>query len=196
MTDREPRTVRIDPDVWDEFVEFVVETEGQKRGYTGQHVENALSEYVDRDRYARIEEQVEENADLLAEIRGLVSDESGEHTHKGPTTVRERAERIAADLQSADSHIITTGDVEQAIREHAGSSDRTFDKYKRELKQLGELYENPHHDSEAWTVDRMLWVRWATDYVDNVPDAHYLDLIDDYPMDSNDWDRITTKVTQ
>jgi len=196
MTDREPRTVRIDPDVWDEFVEFVVETEGQKRGYTGQHVENALSEYVDRDRYARIEEQVSENADLLNEIRGLVSDESAEHTHKGPTTVREKAERIVTDLKTGDDHIIPTEDVEQAIREHAGSSDRTFDKYKRELKELGGLYEDPHSGSEVWTVDRMVWVQWATNYVDGVPDASVMELIADYPMDSTDWDRLTMKVKQ
>jgi len=58
MTEREPRTVRIDPEVWSGFVEQVVEWEGSKHGELGRHVENALEEYVDNDRLTRIEEKV------------------------------------------------------------------------------------------------------------------------------------------
>ena len=52
---KEVFTVKVDPEVADEFREFVVDKHGTTYGKLGDEVERALQEYMDRDRFARIE---------------------------------------------------------------------------------------------------------------------------------------------
>lgn len=76
MTDREPRTVRVDPDIWDNFTEFVERCEGRTWGEIGRHLEIAMREHMDADRAARMEEK-------LDEVLAAVSDGEQTHTHRG-----------------------------------------------------------------------------------------------------------------
>lgn len=75
MTDREPRTVRVDPDVWDEFTAWVERCEGRTWGEIGRHLEIAMEEHMDADRAARMEEK-------LDEVLAAVSDGEETHTHR------------------------------------------------------------------------------------------------------------------
>jgi len=185
MTKRNPWTVRIDPEVREEFTKFVVRTEGQKRGEISQHVENALSEYVDHDRASRIEERQRSMDEKLDTLLNAVSETDDTHTHTGPTTVLETVGLIVTDLQSLDRIVIREETIEDAIRERAGSDDRTLRQYKRELKREGECWENPHDESAVWTIDRAQWAQWAEDYINAIPDADVHDVTDGYPVDTD-----------
>ena len=55
MAEKEPFTVKIDPEVAEKFRDFVTEIHGTTYGELGREVERALLEYMDKDRYARIE---------------------------------------------------------------------------------------------------------------------------------------------
>jgi hypothetical protein len=78
---------KVDADVYDEFVEFVQEKRGQKRGVLGGEIENALKEYMTDGLTAESESDGVTNEDLLEEIRGVtpssLPDETGDtHTHR------------------------------------------------------------------------------------------------------------------
>lgn len=180
MTKREPRSVRLDPEVWSEFVDQVVEWEGQKRGELGRHVENALLEYVDRDRLARIEDKLDT----------LLEDTGDAHTHTA-RTAGERAESIAARIAEGGT-VIPDDDVVRAIEAAAGSDPRTIDKYRSQLKRRGLAY---HHPTDSvWTVDRSVWLGWAEDHIDNNPTAQVADITDPYPMSIEEYDREVTTI--
>ena len=72
MAEKEVFTVKVDPEVADEFREFVVDKHGTTYGKLGDEVERALQEYMDRDRYARIE------ANLRKVMESLNVDEATE----------------------------------------------------------------------------------------------------------------------
>lgn len=78
MTEREPRTVRVDPDVWDEFTEWVERCEGRTWGEIGRHLEIAMREHMDADRAARMEQK-------LDEVLAAVSEGEQTHTHRAET---------------------------------------------------------------------------------------------------------------
>jgi len=145
MSDRELRSVRVDPDVWSEFREQIDEWDGENPGHVGYHVEQALQEYIDTDRYARIEDKVDS-------VLAHVSDGGGAHTHtttQASETV-ERARQIYRRL--ADNHglVVKDGDVIRAVEDIAGADDRTVQKYKEVLKRRSLLFEHPA-DSDTRT---------------------------------------------
>lgn len=177
--------VKIDEDVWDSFKSFVIEAHGQKYGNLGREVENALNEYTDNDRYARIEANTEE---LLTLVRKL----DGSHTHKQSETV-EKTERIAKRIGESDRTVIPEDTVHRAIETVAGADDRTVSKYERQLKRRGLAYEHPS-DSLVWTMNRERWIEWTIDYVNNNPTVNRVDVIEDYPIDYDELDRLATEV--
>jgi hypothetical protein len=184
MTKREPKTVRIDPEVWDSFVSWVVETEGQKKGELGRHVENALSEYIDHGRDARIEEKVDR-------ILTHVSEPSDAHTHTS-TRASEAVEKAREIHQRvADNHgtMIRQDDLQRAIEDIAGADDRTIQKYEELLKRRGLLFRHPD-DSPVWTVERERWLTWCENYVDNNPTVEIHDVIEGYSMDVDKYDEL------
>lgn len=185
MTEREPRTVRIDPDVWEAFVSQVIEWEGQKRGEIGRHAETALVEYIDNDRNARIEEKVDRVLDRLDDIDDT-------HTHKHSET-SEKVATIAHRLADQNNIVMPADDVRRVIEDVAGADPRTIEKYQRQLKRHGEVYEHPT-DGNVWTLDRERWLGWAEDAINNNPTLEVHDVIEDYPLDYDDYDRAVTEV--
>lgn len=190
MTGREPRTVRVDPEVWEDFEQFVIELEGTKRGYRSEHLENALKEYMDHDRHARIEEQVKENTDLLKDLKATLSD-SAEHTHTSddghvtqasPTVQKTR--EIADRLNKHYASGLNESELERAIKDIAGSDDRTLRKYKQELRERGHAYEHPSDESEAWFIDRGPWLAVVGKYarMTQRPREVAMDILDEYPV--------------
>jgi hypothetical protein len=188
MSDRELRSVRVDPDVWSEFREQIDAWDGENPGHVGYHVEQALKEYVDTDRYARIEDKVDS-------VLAHVSDGGGAHTHtttQASETV-ERARQIYRRL--ADNHglVVKDDDVIRAVEDIAGADDRTVQKYKEVLKRRSLLFEHPA-DSAVWTTDREKWVRWTENHVDNNPTLTVHDVIDEYDLDIDRYDELAAHI--
>ena len=184
MSDREPRTIRVDPDVWSSFREQIDDWDGENPGHVGYHVEKALSEYIDNDRYARVE-------DKLDRVLAHVSDGGGSHTHTttGGSGTVERAREIYKRV--ADNHglVVKDDDLVRAVEDIAGADDRTVSKYKGILKRRGLIFEHPA-DSPVWTTDRDKWVSWVENHVDNDPTLEIHDMIEDYGMTTDRFDEL------
>ena len=194
MTDRTPLNTRVDEDVKKRFRDFTHEKKGKIRGEMGRLVERALIEYMDRDRQARLEEDHERLENKVDTILATLSDGQTTHTHKGhaqPTTVTEKAETIAAKIRDMGNTVFPVADVEKAIKDVAGADDRTLNKYKDEIKSAG-VYEHPSSDSGVWTVDKSEWVSWVENYIDTVPDADIMDVLEPYPVGFDEYDRMVT----
>jgi len=191
MSDRRKLNCRVDEDVISDFREYVHDAHGKVRGELGREVENALREYMDHDRYARIEAEQDETNDKLDAVLAALADD-GSHTHTAsasPQTQTDKAQQIAALIREENNVVFPTDDVEDAIRTIAGASDRTLRDYKQLLKRDGHVYEHPNSDSHVWTIDAERFVMWAESHVDDVPDAHVRDVIDEYPMSLEEYER-------
>jgi len=189
VPDREPKTVRVDPDVWDAFREQIDDWDGENAGHTGYDVEQALSEYIDRDRYARIE-------DKLDRVVAHVSDSGGTHTHtpsRGSETV-ERARDIYRRVADNHGTVVRDDDLVRAIEDIAGADDRTVAKYKDVLRRRNLTYEHPAQSS-VWTTDRQKWVVWVENHVDNDPTLELTDVIDDYDLDEQRYEELLQEAT-
>lgn len=201
MSERVTFSVKVDDEVADNFRSFVKEHKGKIRGELGREVENALIEYMDNDRTARLEADHERIESKLDSVLAAVSDSDGTHTHTAttqPRTVTEKAEVIAVKItENADGRVFPVETVEREIKSVAGADDRTVSKYKRELKGTDAVFEHPNSDSGAWTSDKQEWVGWVEDYLDNVPDADIHDLLEPYAIDWDEYDKLATvKTTQ
>ena len=192
MADRQQLGVRVDSEIISEFRDFVHDAHGKVHGKMGREVENALREYMDHDRYARIEQN---QADTQRQLDAILSTlaEPTEHTHTAPVspqTQPQKAEQIAAVIRERNNVVFPAEDVEDAIREIAGGSDRTIRDYKRLLKKAGHCYEHPSSDSNVWTTDREEFAMWADSHIEQVPDAHIMDIIEAYPIDFDEFERM------
>ena len=194
MTQRKPLNTRVDEDVISDFRDFTHEKKGKIRGEMGRLVERALIEYMDTDRQARLEHDHERIEKKLDTVLATLSERPTTHTHKGhasPTTVTEKAETVAAKIRDMGNTVFPVADVEKAIKDVAGADDRTLDKYKAEIKDVG-VYEHPSSDSGVWTVDKSEWVSWVENYIDTVPDADIMDVLEPYPVSFDEYDRMAT----
>lgn len=184
VPDREPWTVRVDPEVRAAWREQIDEWDGENPGHVGYHLEQAMKEYIDTDRYSRIE-------DKLDNVLAHVSEGGSTHTHtsnRASDTV-ERARDIYERI--ADNHglVVRDDDVIRAIEDIAGADDRTVGKYKEMLKRRSLLFEHPS-GSAVWTTDREKWVGWVESHVDNDPTLSVSDVTDDYGITIDRYDEI------
>lgn len=166
MSEKSPHSVRVDDETWAAFVEWVEDVEGQKHGEIGRHVENALNEYMNEDRQARVEQNQHEMLEQLNDLRSLVEDSESTHTHKAETgcTDTDNVAAIHERIVNKDKGAVKDDLVEQAIvtvAELPVGDDRTIRKYKQRLQKRGLLFEHPG-EPPLWTADRDLWANWAT----------------------------------
>lgn len=141
--EREPLNTRVDVEVRQQFREFTEEKKGKVRGEMGRLVERAMLEYMDRDRYARVEEKLDEVLARLSEDGNTRTQTDG-----GQSPTMQRLHEIADRLRSSNEHVVEDHEVEQMIVEVAGGDDRTVEKYRERLKNQGLLYQHPH--SRNW----------------------------------------------
>lgn len=186
MAERVNVQVKMDRDVWESFQSFVIETHGQKYGNLGREAENALVEYMDHDRAARIEEKVDR---VLARFDEL----DATHTHKASESAA-KVRKIADKLAREERTVIPKDTVRRAIEDVAGADDRTVRKYRDLLKRRELAYKHP--TDGVWTQDRDEWVRWVVEYVNNNPTVTRMDVIDDYPIGYDELDRLATEVVE
>ena len=194
MSNRSPKSVRCDNDLWSRFEEFVYEQEGQTNGAKPKHLENALREYLDEGRDARLEKKLDE---VLTHVR----EEPATHTHTSDDepstaaspaveTAREIAERIHRNLN--DEGNIPNADVERAIEDIGGADPRTVRRYKKRLKRRELLYKHP--GAKIWTAERASWLNWVEDYMVAHPDLDLHDLTEEYDMSVDEYDQAVEQV--
>lgn len=164
MGERETISIRMDVDVADALRAFTVETKGKKRGEMGRIVERAVLEYMDRDRFNRIEENQKLMLEELEQLRAEVRGDSDTHTHASSGSVspavRSAREVVAMAVDESDGEGPIPGSiVEDAIVEKCGADSRTIDKYTDVLKSKQLLYQHPL--GNVWTDDGTEWAEWV-----------------------------------
>lgn len=193
MGERVTVSVKIDKEVAEEMRKFTIEKTGKKRGELGRMYERACIEYMDNDRYSRIESNQQETHEKLNAIMSALGDVGDTHTHTAdvsPTTVGEKAEIIAAKLKERDAPVMPEREVVAAIEDVAGGDDRTLKKYQDALRRSGEVYDHPSSDSSAWTVDEEQFASWALAEFESRPDASIREILEPYAMDPNEYERL------
>lgn len=160
-----------------------------KTGKSMSHLlREAILEYTDKDRTARVEEKVDRVLTLL---------EDTEHTHtrdsasksNGTKSVPEKARSIARRCYENHEVPIQGKDVEIAIEDIAGGDDRTLDKYKSQLKKRGLLYEHPVQP--VWTDSKQQWVKWVEQCT---VEKDVVEYVSEYGMDTDEYDEIAARV--
>lgn len=190
-SDRVQVGARVRPSTWQRFREYVNEKHGKTHGVLGEEVDAALLAYVADDRLSRLEDQVDEVRTLLSdEVLAILSEIDSTHTHADNDVVAE-VNRIADKLQSLDRTVIKTEHVEREIERRRGGDDRTLDKWKAKLKRWGAAYKHP--SDEVWTLDRDQWVKWSTEYINNNPTVTRGDVIEDYPIEWDEFEQLATE---
>ena len=155
--------------------------------------ERACIEYMDNDRYSRIEDGQETTHEKLDAIMAALADADSTHTHTAdvsPTTVSEKRDLIAAQLRDRDAPVMPERDVVAAIEDVAGGDDRTISQYKTKLRTAGEVYDHPSSDSSAWTTDAEQFASWALAEFESRPDASIRDILEPYAMDPNEYEEL------
>lgn len=130
-------------------------------------IRRAIVEYLDQDRAARVESELDELHDKIDRLVGTLSDETS-HTHMPQqamqgSTALERAFDMVDRLQRNHNDVIKNDDVERVIEDYAGADNRTVEKYKRLFRKRGILFEHPG-ERPVWTVDSNTWCDWIVDY--------------------------------
>lgn len=170
----------------DRLERFLIEEYGQVHGNQSEAVEEAVHEYLDHDRYARIEER-------LDRIEGHLTELTDAHTHKASESSA-KVERIAESIAREGRTVIPKDTVRRAIEDVAGADDRTVRKYRDLLKRWELAYKHP--TDGVWTQDRDEWIRWVVEYVNNNPTVTRTDVIEDYPIGYDELDRLATEVVE
>jgi len=145
-------------------------------------VRQAVLEYTDRDRTARIEDKLDRVLDSL---------DADAHTHKRPASgtarsVPEKARGVADHIYQHHDSVVRGDDVELAIENIASVGDeRSVRKYKAQLKKRNLLFKHPNQ--EVWTSERDRWVSWVEGaYVD--VDLH--EVTEPYNIDTTEYREI------
>lgn len=126
-------------------------------------VRQAVLEYTDKDRTARIEDKLDRVLDTLDAGDTHTQTYSGGGGTEGSQTV-ERTREIADRLYDNHGTVIDDSDVERAVTDIAGGDPRTVAKYKDELRDRSLLYQHPNGDLERWYAEREMWLSDIVDY--------------------------------
>jgi len=187
MTDRDNQVITYLSDAeYSQLKEWSNET-----GKSMSHLlREAILEYTDKDRTARVEDKVDRVLTLLDDT---------EHTHtrdsvstaSGTKSVPEKARTIAKRLYENHDVPIQGKDVEIAIEDIAGGDDRTIDKYKSQLKKRGLLFQHPH--SPVWTDSKQEWVGWVESCT---VEKDVVEYTSEYSITTDEYDEIATEVGQ
>jgi predicted transcriptional regulator len=144
----------------------------------------AVLEYLDHDRTARIEDEVREvNAKLDDVLAQLDSDDTHTHTPSMSDSLETARKMIRVVQRQTDNPdgIVKDDDLVQVIENHAGVDDRTIRKYKDIFRRRGLLFEHPG-ETPIWTLQSDQWVEWVNQYANlNGGRAAAEQVMEDYP---------------
>jgi hypothetical protein len=150
----------------------------------------AILEYLDNDRTARIEDRLDEIEAKIDALPGQLQSDTT-HTHKPDTPMsqaqatpatekaRDIIRRLQHEIDNPDG-IVQVDDLDLAIEDIAGADRRTLQKYKRIVRKRGLLFEHPG-EPPIWTLQSDQWLSWMEDYLrlNGADDAE--DVVADYP---------------
>jgi len=145
-----------------------------------QLLREAVLEYLDHDRTARIEGQVRE---LSAKVDDVLAqfDADTSHTHTAQSDSLTTAREIVRRLQRNNDEVMKDDAVVKAIEDYAGIDDRTIRKYKRLFRKRGLLFEHPG-DRPLWTTETDMWGKWVNQYANlNGGQDAVEDVLEPYP---------------
>lgn len=172
MGEKERLVFYVNEETAEAFRAQVAEMYGKADGNLSLAGENALREWTDKDRAARIEDKLDEVLTHLdekpdeRERNRAVSSGDGKR-------VRNRQNSIADDLP--EKQWVGEDVVDRLIAKHAGDSADTLRKYKKRLKQEGDLIELPEGvgdpDGERYATHAMTWALRAEND-DRIRPAH------------------------
>lgn len=127
-------------------------------------VRNAVLEYIDNDRTARVESQVRElNQKVDDVLAQLDSGDSHTHAANGASDALVNAREIIRRLQRNHEKVVNEDAVDRAIEDYAGFDDRTLKKYKNLFRKRGLLFQHPG-ERAIWTFETDVWGDWVIDY--------------------------------
>lgn len=131
-----------------------------------QLLREAILEYLDHDRTARIEDKVRDMDEKLNDVLAHL-DETTAHTHTPAMsdsleTARKMIRVIQRNTDNPDG-IVKNDDLVKVIENHAGVDDRTIRKYKSIFRRRGLLFEHPG-DAPLWTLETDIWCDWLKQY--------------------------------
>ena len=126
----------------------------------------AILEYLDNDRSARIENEVREVNEKLDDVLAQLDGDTT-HTHTPSMsdsleTARKMIRVVQRQTDNADD-IVKDDDLVQVIENHAGVDDRTIRKYKDIFRRRGLLFEHPG-EAPIWTLQTDIWGEWVRKY--------------------------------
>jgi len=125
----------------------------------------AVLEYLDHDRAARIESEVREVNEKLDDVLAQL-DGGSTHTHTAMSDSLETAREMIRVLQRRTDNpdsVVKDTDLIEVIENHAGVDDRTIRKYKDIFRRRGLLFEHPG-DAPLWTLETDTWAEWVSQY--------------------------------
>lgn len=198
MTNRSPKTIRCDDDLWEDFEKYAKDAEDGSRGAKPKHLENALREYLDKDRLGRVEDKVDALPDEIAEAlseklpererrKSKPESPSSPGTTAGSQT-EQRLQTIVNEIPSDTS--VSEALLETPIENHAGSSPKTLNKYKRLLTKRGHVFEHPIESDEYVTGERTFVLicennpKISPDFVDYISGEYEDVLGEDWYLDA------------
>jgi len=164
-----PVGARVDSGIYEAFREWVEQQTGKQYNEVGDALERAMLEYMDKDRYYRIERDVSEiqdqtckNEALIRKVINRIDDEKERPNSnsnsdeppagKDPGSRRKREAHVVRGLLLNDMHTVRLETLEEAIREFAAvSSDKTIDGYVTALtkSQVFQSSQTPN----TWRLD-------------------------------------------
>lgn len=143
----------------------------------------AILEYLDHDRAARIEDEVTDISEKLDDVLAqLDSDDTHTHTAMSDslTTARKMIRVVQQDTDNEDG-VVKDDDLVQVIENYAGVDDRTIRKYKDIFRRRGLLFEHPG-EAPLWTLQTDTWTEWVNQYANlNGGSEAAEEVIADYP---------------
>lgn len=187
VTDRDNRAVTYLSDIEDRRLR---EAANDTDKSVSQVVREAIREYTDLDRAARVEDEIRDLDEKMDRVLAHL-DEDTAHTHKehdrsSSRTTRasstvEKVRQIHRRLINNHDEVVKNDDVERAIEDIAGGDGRTVRKYKRQFRKRGLLFEHPG-DRPLWTTETDRWGTWVVQYgnLNGGRDA-VEDVVDGYP---------------
>ena len=188
MSNRDQFNVRIDESVAERFRSFVQGHRDGRPGALGRETENALREYMDNDRAARIEADLDILLDEIQDVKALLDQDSRVHTQtpsasdRQPETI-EKLEEIASQIRNkaTNGESIKEEHVDRAIKHVAGANPATIRRYKSDLKAEGHAFEDPG-DSPLWYLQQEIfftklaktrdWDEFLSQYPSEVSEAY------------------------
>jgi len=158
MGDKERLVLYVSEETADAFRDQVASMYGKVDGNQSQAGETAIREWLDKDRAARIESKLD---DVLARLDETPDERERDSavSSAGGKRVQKRHNSIANDLP--EKTWVSEDVVTRCIAEHAGDSADTLRKYKRRLKQYGDLIELPEGvgdpDGDRFATSPEVW---------------------------------------